>query len=101
DYGDVTTYWHGVDMSVNARTTNGITFQGGTSTGRGVRDYCEITDALPELYVTVGAVRANAQKCACAVTEPWRTTYRSSVTYTLPKIDVLLAGSIRSTPNTQ
>jgi Carboxypeptidase regulatory-like domain len=101
DYGDVTTYWHGVDFTVNARTENGITFQGGTSTGRGVRDYCAITAALPELYVTAGSVLANAQKDACAVTEPWLTTYRSSVTYTLPKIDVLLAGSLRSTPNSQ
>jgi hypothetical protein len=101
DYGEVTTYWHGVDFSVNARTSGGITFQGGTSTGRGVRDYCEITTALPELFVTVGAVLANAQTAACAVDEPWLTTYRSSVTYTLPTIDVLLAGSIRSTPNTQ
>ena len=101
DYGDVTTYWHGVDFTVNARTKNGITFQGGTSTGRGVRDYCAITAALPELYVTAGSVLANAQKDACAVTEPWLTTYRSSVTYTLPKIDVLLAGSLRSTPNSQ
>jgi len=101
DYGDVTTYWHGVDFTVNARTTNGITFQGGTSTGRGVRDYCAITEKLPELYVTAGSVLANAQMSACAVTEPWLTTYRSSVTYTLPKIDVLLAGSIRSTANVQ
>jgi len=101
DYGDVTTYWHGVDFSVNARTRSGITFQGGTSTGRGVRDYCQVTDKLPELFVTVGAVLANAQKAACAVTEPWLTTYRSSVAYTIPKVDVLFSGSIRSTPNTQ
>ena len=101
DYGDVTTYWHGIDLWVNARTSTGITFQGGTTTGRGVRDYCDITDALPELFVTVGSVLANAQTAACAVDEPWLTTFRSSVTYTLPKIDVLLAGSIRSTPNTQ
>jgi len=101
DYGDVTTYWHGVDFTVNARTRNGITFQGGTSTGRGVRDYCNITDALPELFVTAGAVLANAQSAACAVDEPWLTTYRSSVSYTLPKIEVLLAGSVRSTPNVQ
>ena len=33
DFGEVTTYWHGVDFTVNARTQNGITFQGGTSTG--------------------------------------------------------------------
>jgi hypothetical protein len=101
DYGDTTTYWHGVDFTVNARTSTGITFQGGTSTGRGVRDYCNITQALPELYTTVGAVLANAQLGACAVTESWLTTYRSSVTYTVPKIDVLLAGSMRSTPNVQ
>jgi hypothetical protein len=101
DYGDVTTYWHGVDFTLNARTRNGITFQGGTSTGRGVRDYCEVTSALPEIYVTPASVLANAQVGACAVTEPWLTTYRSSVTYTLPKIDVLLAGSVRSTPNVQ
>ena len=101
DYGGVTTYWHGVDVSVNARTSNGITFQGGTSTGRGVRDYCQITDALPELFVTVGSVLANAQKSACAIDESWLTTFRSSVTYTIPRIEVLVAGSIRSTPNTQ
>jgi hypothetical protein len=97
----VTTYWHGFDFTLNARTRNGITFQGGTSTGRGVRDYCEITAALPELYVTAGSVLVNAQRDACAVTEPWLTTYRSSLTYTVPKIDVLLAGSVRSTPNVQ
>ena len=100
DYGDVTTYWHGVDLTVNARTSNGITFQGGTSTGRGVRDYCEVTNALPEIFVTPLSVLANAQSAACAVTEPWLTTFRSSVTYTLPRIDVLVAGSLRSTPNT-
>ena len=61
DFGDVTTYWHGVDFTVNARTSNGITFQGGTSTGRGVRDYCNITNALPELFVTAGV---GAGECA-------------------------------------
>jgi hypothetical protein len=101
DYGDTTTYWHGVDFSVNARTRNGITFQGGTSTGRGVRDYCAVTAKLPELYVTTGAVLLNQQVGACAVTEPWLTTFRSSVTYTIPKIDVLVSGSIRSIPNVQ
>src|SRR5256885_9035130 len=35
----------------------------------------------------------------CAL--PIFTTFRSSVTYVIPKIDVLLSGSIRSTPNTQ
>jgi hypothetical protein len=101
DYGDSTTYWHGVDFTINARTRNGITFQGGTSTGRGVRDYCAVAQKLPELYTTPGAVLANQQVDACAVTEPFLTSYRASVTYVVPKIDVLVSGSMRSTPNTQ
>jgi hypothetical protein len=101
DFGETTTYWHGFDFTVNGRMTNGITFQGGASTGRGVRDYCEIADALPELFVTAGSVLANAQTAACAVDEPWLTTFRGSVTYTIPRIDVLLAGSMRSAPSVQ
>src|SRR5215510_2354108 len=98
DYGDVTTYWHGVDVSVNARTSNGITLQGGTSTGRGVRDYCAVTDKVPEIFVTPLSVLNMAQTAACAVTDPWLTTYRGLVSYTIPKVDLLLGGSMRSTP---
>ena len=66
DYGDTTTYWHGVDFRVNARTRNGITFQGGTSTGRGVRDYCQVTDKLPEIYVTpLSRARQSAGRRLC------------------------------------
>jgi len=101
DYGDVSTYWHGVDFNINARTKNGITFQGGTSTGRGVRDYCQVMQKLPETYVTPGTVLANQQVGACAVTEPWLTSVRGLVSYTVPKIDVLLASSFRSTPSVQ
>ena len=42
-----TQYWHGVNVSVNARLANGLTFQGGTSTGRGVRDTCDTSKNLP------------------------------------------------------
>ena len=101
DYGDVTTYWHGVDFNINARTNNGITFQGGTSTGRGVRNYCPVMQKLPETYVTPLTVLANQQVGACAVTEPWLTAARGLVSYTVPKIDVLLASSFRSTPSVQ
>jgi len=101
DYGDVSTYWHGVDVNVNARTRNGITIQGGTSTGRGVRDYCAVMQKLPETYVTAGSVLASQQVAACGVTEPWLTSVRGLVSYTVPKIDVLLSSSFRSTPNVQ
>ena len=41
DFGDETHYWHGVDVSFNARMRNGLILQGGTSTGRGVNDTCD------------------------------------------------------------
>ena len=44
DYGDETHYWHGVDLSFNARTRWGLVVQGGTSTGRGVNDTCDIAE---------------------------------------------------------
>jgi hypothetical protein len=89
DYGDDTRYWHGVDVSANARTSFGLTLQGGTSTGRGVRNNCEITALLPE---TLGT----AQVGSCDVTEPWLTTLRGLASYTVPKADVLVSAVFRS-----
>jgi hypothetical protein len=60
-----------------------------------------VTEKLPELYVTTGSPFLNEQKSACATTEPWLTTYRALVAYTIPKIDVLLSSSMRSTPGVQ
>ena len=41
DFGDKrTNYWHGVDMTLNARLRNGLFLQIGTTTGREVEDYC-------------------------------------------------------------
>ncbi|HET9833188.1 MAG TPA: carboxypeptidase regulatory-like domain-containing protein, partial [Vicinamibacterales bacterium] len=101
DYGDVSTYWHGVDINFNARMTNGLTLQGGPSIGRGVRDYCPVMQKLPETYVTAGSVLANQQVGACAVTEPWLTTVRGLVSYVVPRIDVLVSSTFRSTANVQ
>ena len=44
DFGpERTNYWHGVDVTLNARTRWGLTFSGGTSTGRSVQDDCATT----------------------------------------------------------
>jgi hypothetical protein len=89
DFGDDTRYWHGVDISANARTSWGLSLQGGTSTGRGVRNNCEIWAALPEL---TGTSRVEA----CDVTEPWSTMARGLASYQVPKVDVLVSGIFRS-----
>jgi|RhiMethySRZTD1v2_1073278.scaffolds.fasta_scaffold01816_2 carboxypeptidase family protein len=86
DFGPARTqYWHGVNVSINARMRNGLTLQGGTSTGRGVRDTCE----------TVVKIDSPDPR-GCHVTEPFMTSLRGLAAYTLPKIDVLVSGQFRS-----
>ncbi len=98
DYGDVTAYWHGVDAQVSARMGTRLFVQLGSSGGRGVRDYCDVTEKLPELYTTAGALFVNQQVASCAISEDWLTSIRGLASYTVPKIDVLVSGSFRSTP---
>jgi hypothetical protein len=86
DFGPARTwYWHGVDFQVNARALNGFTFQGGTSTGRGVRDTCE----------TVVKIDSPDPR-GCHVTEPWMTSVRGLAAYTVPVVDVLVSAQFRS-----
>jgi hypothetical protein len=86
DFGDARSqYWHGVDVSVNARLQNGLTIQGGTSTGRGVRDTCD----------TVVNIDSPDPR-NCRVVEPFMTSVRGLAAYTVPKIDVLVSAQFRS-----
>jgi len=68
---------------------SGLTVQAGTSTGRAVRDICNVTRALPEL---LGTARVDS----CDVTEKLATSFRGLASYTVPKIDVLVSASMRS-----
>jgi len=105
DYGDWTNYWHGVDVTFNARLQNGINIQAGTSTGRSVTDNCEVVAQVPELLnpalTNPSAFPPPATQLAdsCHKAESWQTQFRSLGTYTVPKIDVLLSGIFRSQPN--
>jgi hypothetical protein len=93
DYGNQSDYWHGFDINVNARTQNGLFLQGGTSTGRGVRDQCEIWEALPELV-------GSNQLSACKVTEPLQTQFRALTSYIVPKVDVQVSATLQFKPGT-
>ena len=96
DFGDETHYWHGVDLSFTARAGQTLFFQGGTSTGRGVNDTCEIETArFGKPMVIVDG------QPTCDFTEPWLTQVRGLVSYTLPKVDVLVSAIVRSQPNAQ
>jgi hypothetical protein len=106
DYADPhTAYWHGVDVNVNTRLRNGLIFQGGTSTGRGVQDYCALAAAVPEILnngliapLVPGQGRWATQ--SCSVTEKWLTQFRGLAAYTVPKIDVQLSAGMQIKPGT-
>jgi hypothetical protein len=100
DYGDVTYYWHGVDYDVNARMANGIVIQGGATTGRGVRDTCEVQAKLPESTLAVGFGAGINVLESCSVNETWQTNVRGLVSYTIPRADVQVSTILRSLANT-
>jgi hypothetical protein len=98
DYGDVSAYWQGLELTVNARPNNGLTLQGGFTTGAGTRDNCEVTAAQPELLV-MNPGNVIMPLSSCHVEEPWLWAWRGLINYTVPKIDVQVSGILRSMEN--
>ena len=108
NFGEMTENWHGIDVSVNARLRNGLTVQGGTSTGRRLQDNCDVRAALPETYswastTAVQTTRVTTSTGAlanpwCRVVEPFQTSFRGLGTYIVPKVDVNLSVTWRSDP---
>jgi len=107
--GGATNNFNGVDVTVNARLRN-VTLQGGTSTGNVVEDGCGVVQAHPEFYIFgpwggtetfgdtfLGGVAQWPQQF-CHRESGWKTNLKGLVTYTVPKIDVLLSGTFRSLP---
>ena len=93
DFGpERTQYWHGVNVNVNTRMRNGLAFQGGTTTGRGVRDRCGVASKVPEDFAGGTTIRLDS----CKVTEPFMTSFTGNVAYTVPKVDVLVSAQFRS-----
>ena len=88
--GDDTRVFNGVDITFNLRNARGITFSGGTSTGKVVNDFCEIRAAVPENYLL---------NPYCHTESPWLTSVRGLVTYTIPRIDVQVSSVIQDKPN--
>jgi hypothetical protein len=102
-----------VDVGINARLRNGLTVQGGTSTGRRLQDNCAVRAQVPETYswpqtVTTQTARVTnltspardggLQSPYCRVVEPFLTSFRGLATYLVPKVDIQVSGTWRSDP---
>src|SRR6476620_6983798 len=91
-------HWDGVECNVNARFRGGLITQFGTSTGRGVVNTCETI----QLYAPTTATNtgsAGPDPRGCNNEEPFQTTIRGLASYTIPKVDVLVSATVRSTAN--
>ena len=107
-YGKQIDHWNGFDVSVNARLQNGLVLQGGLGSGKQVEDNCEVVAKLPEMLNLAGANAANTANAPaqwrpaqfCHREEPRLTGVKALAMYIVPKIDVQVSGSFRSTPGT-
>ena len=90
NFGGQTEVWKGVDVGVNARLGNGVFLQGGTSTGRTTEDNCEILRVLPEISPT-GVPYCHQQT-------NWLTQVKGLASYTIPRVDVSVAGTYQYLP---
>jgi len=104
-YGDWYQYFNGVDVTLNVRLRNGMTFQGGTSTGKQIADNCAVRTNLPELVanltpglpgLTSSAV--NTLSPYCHVDYGLLTQARGLAAYVIPKADVQVSAVFQSKP---
>ncbi len=84
DFGVQIQHWNGVDFSVNARMRNGLTVQGGVSTGRQETNNCAVIANLPEAALLTAPY--------CDEKDNFLTDAKVIATYTVPRIDVTLSG---------
>jgi hypothetical protein len=92
NFGGQSQVYNGVLINLSARAANGLTFQGGINSGRTVQDLCDLRAQLPEL--TSGTVGATNPYC---INDPgFITKVTGLASYTVPKVDVLVAATLRS-----
>jgi hypothetical protein len=97
DYGpERTSYWHGVDVTVNARLRGGLILSGGPQIGRSVVDTC--ATATKYNQINAANVALGPDPRGCHNVDPFQTTVRALASYTIPKVDVLVAMTLRSQP---
>jgi Carboxypeptidase regulatory-like domain len=101
DYGSQYENWNGVDVTVNSRLANGLTIQGGLSTGKSMEDNCEIVATLPEMnnLAANGTLPASWRAAQyCRRESPFLTQFKLYGVYVIPKVEVQISGSFRNTP---
>jgi hypothetical protein len=93
DYGDYTTSTNSIYLNLTARPRSGLVLQGGFNMANSGTDYCAVRSAIPEWTVLGAQSPTNPW---CDTSSGWLTRVTGLGTYTIPKVDVLVAGTFRS-----
>ena len=88
-YGGQRRHWNGVEVNFTARVRGGLTFQGGSSTGRRIDDTCDIRAVLPETALL---------SPYCLQEPPFLSDFKGLASYTIPRVDVQVSGTFQSLP---
>jgi hypothetical protein len=96
NFGEQTQVYNGVLINFSARAATGLTFQGGINTGKTVNNYCEVRARLPELSIGFGGAVVGPTNPYCEVDPGFITKVTGLASYTVPKVDVLVAATLRS-----
>jgi hypothetical protein len=87
NYGKQIRHWTGVDVGLTARPRAGVMLAGGTSTGRMIRDTCDVVDKVD-----------NPSRLYCRQQENFLTQVKFLGAYTIDRIGVLLSGTLQNVP---
>ena len=109
--------WTGVDLTLAIRASQGLTFQGGTSTGQTIQDICSVSNTTPDallaaqalaIGVTVpgftplaGTQSGQAPGQYCHLESGLLTQFRGLGSYLVPKVDVEISATFQSKPGPQ
>jgi len=96
NFGEQYQRYNGVLFNVSARL-GAAQFQGGINTGKTVQDNCDVRAQVPELTTVAGVSPAvNVGNPFCHSDPGFITKATALGSYTVPKIDVLVSGTLRS-----
>ncbi|OLC28111.1 MAG: hypothetical protein AUH28_19640 [Acidobacteria bacterium 13_1_40CM_56_16] len=106
NYGTEREHYNAIDLNVEGRLRR-FTMIGGLTTGRKATNECEIVAKVPEAslitpfapgFDSTGTLPFRRPREFCDLQSPFLTQIKGLTTYTIPRIDVQVAGTFQSKP---
>ena len=96
NYGGQNQTSNAIALNLSARPRNGLVIQGGFNTNNTTFDYCNVRSAMPELTIVIGPPTLSPTNPYCNYNTGWVTRFTALGSYTIPKIDAQIGGTVRS-----